>query len=93
MPNRFFIWYNKILVHFQKKRKFYNRRIKILQKKNSEDKSPYEWYYPCPAGPRFIFENTADLDQLASNEAIWLGSTLLSTLKILLNLRKMATQK
>ena len=28
----------------------------------------------------YIFDNTADPDQLASDEAIWLGSTQFSTL-------------
>ena len=28
----------------------------------------------------YIFDNTADPDQLASDEAIWLGSTQISTL-------------
>ena len=45
------------------------------------EKCTFYNFNPCPAVPKFIlFENTVDPDQMASDEAIWSGSTLFSTL-------------
>ena len=56
----------------KKGKKRQNIKIKKIYKKNKVKKQRN----PCPAEPRFIFFGNMDPDQLASDKAIWSGSSL-----------------